>query len=297
MRALPSSLSAKLASGATTLARCWILRRRDGRTLGFTDHDRDLAVDGVPCLAATGLEAADVTAESGLVPGGGDVAGVLRSDSLAEEDVRGGLYDGAELSLWLVDWSDPADRVLLQRGTIGEIRRGAGSFVAELRTAAARLDEVRGRLFRPACDADLGDSRCGVDLSVAGRRVKARIGSTDGTATLSAPEIAPYPAGWFAGGRLTIASGPSTGVRSEVKDHVGTGAEASLVLWQPAAAGLAAGDLFVVETGCDRRFETCRDKFSNVANFRGFPHIPGNAIILSAARPGSGTLQGGSPWR
>ncbi|MEO1322058.1 MAG: DUF2163 domain-containing protein [Pseudomonadota bacterium] len=32
---------------------------------------------------------------------------------------------------------------------------------------------------------------------------------------------------------------------------------------------------------CDQRFETCRDVFANVENFRGFPHVPGNDAILA----------------
>ncbi|RIJ20390.1 DUF2163 domain-containing protein [Henriciella barbarensis] len=32
---------------------------------------------------------------------------------------------------------------------------------------------------------------------------------------------------------------------------------------------------------CDKRFETCRDVFSNAENFRGFPHLPGQDVVLS----------------
>lgn len=35
------------------------------------------------------------------------------------------------------------------------------------------------------------------------------------------------------------------------------------------------------ERVCDQRYETCRDVFSNVENFRGFPHLPGNDVILA----------------
>jgi len=31
--------------------------------------------------------------------------------------------------------------------------------------------------------------------------------------------------------------------------------------------------------GCDKRFETCRDRFSNAINFRGEPHLPGNDLL------------------
>ena len=42
---------------------------------------------------------------------------------------------------------------------------------------------------------------------------------------------------------------------------------------------------------CDQRFETCRDVFGNVENFRGFPHLPGNDAIL--AGPGESQNDGG----
>lgn len=32
---------------------------------------------------------------------------------------------------------------------------------------------------------------------------------------------------------------------------------------------------------CDQRFETCRDVFANMANFRGFPHLPGTDFLLA----------------
>ena len=46
MRTIPSALQAKLDSGVTTLARCWIITRRDGAKMGFTDHDADLTLAG-----------------------------------------------------------------------------------------------------------------------------------------------------------------------------------------------------------------------------------------------------------
>ena len=53
---------------------------------------------------------------------------------------------------------------------------------------------------------------------------------------------------------------------------------------------IAVGDTFVVTAGCDKRFATCRDRFNNAANFRGFPHIPGNDFIIripNAGEPGN----------
>ena len=52
MRSVPAALQSKLDSGATTLAQCWVVRRRDGAVVGFTDHDRDL----VAGAASRGLD-------------------------------------------------------------------------------------------------------------------------------------------------------------------------------------------------------------------------------------------------
>ncbi len=55
---------------------------------------------------------------------------------------------------------------------------------------------------------------------------------------------------------------------------------------------IAPGDAFTVTAGCDKRFATCRDRFANTVNFRGFPHIPGNDFIVSVPVPGSGRHDG-----
>nr|WP_325048889.1 phage BR0599 family protein [Rhodophyticola porphyridii] len=36
-----------------------------------------------------------------------------------------------------------------------------------------------------------------------------------------------------------------------------------------------------LEAGCDKRMETCRLKFNNLLNFRGFPDIPGDDWLMS----------------
>jgi uncharacterized phage protein (TIGR02218 family) len=66
-----------------------------------------------------------------------------------------------------------------------------------------------------------------------------------------------------------------------------------LELWQPMVAAIAAGDAFTVSAGCDKRFSTCRDRFENIVNFRGFPQMPGNDFALSYPTAGGGH-EGGS---
>jgi uncharacterized phage protein (TIGR02218 family) len=79
-----------------------------------------------------------------------------------------------------------------------------------------------------------------------------------------------------------------------VKRHTLSGADATIELWQPMASAIAPGDTFTVAAGCDKQFSTCKAKFANAANFRGFPHIPGPDYVLSVAKPGEPVRTGRS---
>ncbi len=164
MRAIPPALQARLDSGVTTLARCWIVTRRDGVVMGFTDHDTDLTVSGTLCHAGTGFTASEATARLGLQVDGSEIAGALADELLAEADLAAGRYDAAGIEVHLVDWSEPSLHVLLAKGVLGEVRREGAAFTAELRSLAHRLNEESGRLYTATCSADLGDARCQIDL-------------------------------------------------------------------------------------------------------------------------------------
>jgi uncharacterized phage protein (TIGR02218 family) len=173
------------------------------------------------------------------------------------------------------------------------VTREDGAFRAEIRGLAAALDEPQGGVFRPTCDADLGDARCTVDLTAPALRGNGTVKAVADRRRLTASGLGDYAAGWFERGRLTWTSGANAGRAVEVRAHRVCGATATFELWQPMHAAIAASDTFTVTAGCDKRFATCRERFDNALNFRGFPHMPGNDFALSYARAGDGN--DGSP--
>lgn len=290
MRQIDENLAAHLAAGVTSLCRCWRLIRRDGAIMGFTDHDADIAFDATTFKAGTGLDAAEATQELGFAVSGGDVAGALMSGGITEDDVEAGLYDDAGIEFWLVNWQDTDQRLLIDLFNVGEIRRADAAFVMELRGLTHRLDEESGRLYRAACSADLGDSACGVTITP----VTATVTTGTDALHLTLSGIAHQPDGWFSGGKLVFTSGGNAGFTVEIRSH---GADGAIVLWQRAPRPVAPGDTVTVTPGCDKTFATCRNKFGNVVNFRGFPHMPGNDFILRVPRRGEAGLDGGSLFR
>jgi uncharacterized phage protein (TIGR02218 family) len=294
MLIIPSALQAKLDGGVTTLARCWLITRNDGAIQGFTDHDEDIVVNDVTCRAGSGLTASEATAQLGLAIGSTELSGAIHDDTLTEAYLAAGRYDAAKVEIWLVDWSEPSLKVKLNAGVLGEVRREGAAFTAELRGLAYRFAEDCGRLYTKTCNADLGDTRCAVDLTVPAMRGEGSIAELTATSVFRADGLGDYADDWFTAGRLAWTAGANAGQAVEVKSHRVEGGLVTLELWQAMPEPLVAGDAFTVTAGCDKHFDTCVAKFNNAVNFRGFPHIPGNDFVVRYPVSGEPGHDGGS---
>ena len=166
MKSVSSGLAAHLGERLTTLATCWRVERRDGVVFGFTDHDADLEFESVTYRAKTGYRRAAIAGRSDLSVDDTEVDGILDAAEIDAASLRAGLWDGAEVRIFLVDWSDLTQGPLrLRKGRLGEvIARDDGTFRAELRGLAQALNVTVGELYTPECRADLGDARCRVPL-------------------------------------------------------------------------------------------------------------------------------------
>ncbi|WP_323770066.1 DUF2163 domain-containing protein [Antarctobacter sp.] len=270
-----AELHTHLVGGLTTVSRAWAITRTDGIRLGFTDHDRDLSFDGLVFKADSGLSARAVSQATGLSVDNSEAMGALSASGISEADISAGRYDGADVVAWLVNWADVSARRVMFRGTIGEVRRGNGAFHAELRGLTERLNRPVGRVFQKPCTAVLGDADCGFDLSVGGHLHEGTLVGVEESRVFLAGELAGFSVGWFQRGRLEILTGAARGLIGSIKrDYLRADGERVIEIWEPLRALPVAGDAVRLTAGCDKRFETCRSKFGNHLNFRGFPDLP-----------------------
>ena len=277
-----------MSSVATTRARLWSVTRRDGAVFGFTDHDRDLTMDGVTFRAGTGLSAGAIERSTGLSVDNASAAGALSDAGVTEADIGAGRFDGAAVTAWEADWQDLSDRRVTFRGTFGEVTRGGGAFEVELRGLSEALNRPRGRVFQKLCPAVLGDADCRIDLDSSAYSIELPVEAA-GEAELSWTAFDGYDPGWFERGRVVVLDGAARGLSEAIRRDVEVGAGRRIELWARFAVPPKVGDKVRVEAGCDKRFATCRAKFDNVLRFRGFPDIPGEDWLQSypTARTGN----------
>jgi uncharacterized phage protein (TIGR02218 family) len=296
MRPISPSMEEKLDQRTSTFCNCWRLTRRDGAVMGFTDHDRDLMFNGVAFQARSGLTASQMESGVGFAPGTSEASGALQADSITESDLLSGLYDGASVEIWLVDWTNVEDRLLLDVATIGEVSRSEYAFSAELRSSADFFDQQQGRAFQRACSADLGDLRCKFNMGTPGFSTTGAVISH--AEDLIAGDVAGvFDNGFFTGGRLTFSAGANAGASVTIKSHTQNGLRAKFTTWTRFGAAISAGEPFAVVAGCDKSPDACRSKFNNLINFRGFPHMPGNDLVIAYPSSLAPTMDGGSFFR
>lgn len=280
MKALPAALQSHLDSGTTTLAWCWRVERADGEVFGFTDHDRAISFGGTDYEPESGFSASEIRAGSQLAVDAQDAEGALTSDRIQETDILDGRWDNAAIEVWRVNWTAPAQRVLMRRGNIGEIRRGKVSFITEVRSLSHVLNQTVGRTFQYYCDAALGDGRCGIDLDAPAFRGAGEITAVTADRVFEASGLGGFADGWFSMGHVEWLTGANAGRRAEVAAHGFSGGTATVELAEAPVRPLETGDQFYIRAGCDKQIGTCRAKFANVANFRGFPHMPGDDVVI-----------------
>ena len=282
---LPAPLQAHLDQGTTTLAWCWRLTRPDGQVFGFTDHDLPLTFDGITFEPESGFTASEIRTGSDLSVDAQDAEGVLTSTTITETDILDGRWDNAEVEIWRVNWQDVSQRILMRRGAIGQVRRGRVQFVAEMRSLAHVLNQTVGRTFQASCDASLSDARCGVNLNDPTYKGAGTVVTVAGDRSFAASGLSAFADGWFALGTVTWTTGANTGRKAEGLTHEVGSTAVTITLLEAPVLAIAVGDMFDIAVGCDKRFETCKVKFANAVNFRGFPHIPGqNTVIRYAAK-------------
>jgi uncharacterized phage protein (TIGR02218 family) len=284
MRPIPPGLAAHLQGPQTTLAHCWRLTRRDGVVLGFTDHDAALVLAGTRFEAATGLTGSEAEEMLGLAAASREVEGALDSAAIDEADIRAGRYDAARIETFVVNWQSPEDHVLVDVAELGEVKRGETGFAAELRGVAAQLDRVRGRIYRRRCDAVFGDARCGFAVAAAPYTIETTVMGGEGSRMVVADTLGGAPA-LYQNGRLTMLGGVAEGLGADIVSAMAGGeGTVTLVLAEAPGATPLPGDAVRLVQGCDKRFATCRDRFGNAVNFRGFPHMPGGDVALAIAK-------------
>lgn len=259
-------------SGALeTVAIWWRLERKDGVTLGFTSHDRDLTFEGLVHRTAPGMVPSAIRRTADFEADSAEVAGALSHDSIREEDLAAGRFDGGSIAMGLVDW-ETFERVTLYAGTIGSVGHEGAGFSAELRSSKDGLARQIVPRTAPTCRAEFCGEGCTLSAAAYSHLAQlAEISSDGGAVRVSG---GPAPA-MLAYGTLRWIDSAEAGLVRRIEAIDGTW----LMLDRTTANAIPLGTRVELREGCDHTLETCAQRFGNAINFQGEPFLPGNDLL------------------
>jgi uncharacterized phage protein (TIGR02218 family) len=265
------------ASELEAVATWWRIERLDGVTLGFTSHDRNIVFGGVAYRTAPGMVPSAIRLTSALDSDSAEIAGALSHDSIRDDDLIAGRFDGARILVGLVDWENHESSVLYS-GTIGAVASEGAGFSADLLSLKHSLKANIVPRTSPTCRAEFCRSGCTLSAARFSHEGKLISVGSDGasvhveTATSS---------GALAYGALRWLDGPETGLVRRIEQVDGDW----LILDHPTSTSLAPGTRVLLREGCDHTLGTCAGRFANAINFQGEPFLPGNDLLTSYPAP------------
>ena len=280
MKTLTADMAAALEAPTIHLVTCVSIVGALGDSLRMTSFEEDLIIDGEVYRSDIPFDRSAVKLFANLDTGDMSIDG--RSVEAAVQTLfRIGALDGARVFVFsVIPGNLAAGRLNLIGGYVGSVVTGAnGRFRIEVQSAVQRLSQTIGPVHQPECRADLGDSKCKVDLTgftktgtvltvAEGRELQ------EFTADINEPRASADT--WFAYGVVTWLTGANARVVREVR----LGSHADVKLRLPTPSPIQVGDTFRIVAGCDKRISTCIRKYRNAGNFQGEPAMPGNDYIL-----------------
>ncbi|MDE3016286.1 MAG: phage BR0599 family protein [Pseudomonadota bacterium] len=285
MKSAPSAvISALQTSRELSFADCFTITLADSTVARYTNAQYDVSipqignpallfiagdilVDGLKLKQTCGVDIDEQSIDISFKPTS-TIAGLPWPIA-----VREGRFDGATIDRARAVLTAPGGTVIGSAAvvvfhglvaTVDNIGRLSSKMTVKSMLNKLAVDMPRD-IWQPCCLNTLYDGLCTMVKSANGAS-----GTVGASPTLSFIPWSGSAADTYDQGTVTFESGANVGVSRTVQVSTTSG----LTLSRPLDYLPVAGDSFVVYKGCDKTMATCQNRFSNLANFRGFPFVP-----------------------
>ena len=264
MKTLPLTLTDRVVRPARLL----VVTRRDGIVMRVAEAQSAITAGGNVYAPLAGCQISAVKHTLGGDVASMEIRGAHNNEGTAAfktSDIDIGLYDSAEVQLYIVNRADLSALGLLFTGTIQPVNydiSGMVSFDVRGPSIGAAANYIQ--VFAPMCRTDLFSPLCGVNPD--SYQLSATVTAVVNRFNFTVSGIA-VADNYLNGGTVLTDSG----VAFEIANQTG----GSLTAYLPYHRVLAVGMGLTLWPGCDKRIATCHSKFNNTANFQGEPHSIG----------------------
>lgn len=270
-----TSLITHMGLSTTTLCACFHAVATDGSVVAMTSYSANLTgvpgYVGVTFKHTTGVSASKTEDYSGAQAGQMEVDVFLVAAGITEAELVAEKWSQATATLFVCNYEAlDMGQLIMKSGYLGEIRQLGVYAQAEIKGLNNCLTAQIGTVTRPECPYDLGDSRCGVDLTT---HTKTGTLTTVTSQSVFIDTARTETGDYFQNGRITFTSGPNSGLGYFQIDNWDATTK-TFTLRRAVPYLPVAGNAYTAIRGCQKRYQTdCVTKFSNGIAHGGFPYM------------------------
>lgn len=245
----------------------------NGLVVRLTDYPRDLTMSGHVYKSDSGYQFTGSQAGASMSPGALDLEGISTLTGVSRDLVASGVFDNARMYVFATQWNAPVeDHEPIGAGVLGKTTIEDDRYRIEMMMLADVLGQSVGRSYTPGCTKTFGGQEyAGCKVNLAAITVTGSITHVISGAVFR-DSARTEPDDWFGSGYVRWTSGDNVGLKpQEVKAYA---ADGTITTFESAYYPVQVGDEYELVPGCRKRLEDCRDKWSNVLNFGGFPSVP-----------------------
>lgn len=273
------SLGALLAlyqKPVTQLCYCMKLERTDGVVHAFTSSDIDVTVSALTYTKSPGVDVSSLAGTASYAVDNLETTLLPDPDAFLEVDLLAGRLNYAKFTIFECDYTNPGAGInVLRRGTTGEVTINRGAYTLEFRSLKQAFQQSLGALTSKTCRYRLGDAGCKIDLAL---WTYTYVVTTVTSRYIFTCTAATEPDDFYGEGIAIANDGDNANYSQKIR-HFAAGV---FKLAIPMPFAMLPGDSVTVIAGCRKRLEEdCRDKFNNVLEFGGEPHVPGADLLMA----------------
>ena len=261
-----------------TAAWCVRIECLNGTTVRLTSHPNDLTMSNAEIYKTdSGYEPSAYGSTAGFSPSALDLDGICAVGGVSRDALASGVFDNARVHIFKCDYLNPVeDYEKITLGFFGKTTLEDDKYRIEGMGLVDALNQSVGRSIKPGCDARFGDARCGISLAA----VKVSGALTGISSSLVIQDSSrSEPEDWFGAGTIRFTSGPNAALGAF--DIRAFNAGGTITVFDAIYYPPQVGDTYEMTPGCRKRREDCRDKWSNIINFQGFPDQPTSTTYLA----------------
>ena len=270
MRNISKNLKKSLKNDSLILKKFFKIKLRNESILAFTEFSDDVEFEGIK-YKSFGIENKKYYNFSDITSDDTEIMAVIDGENIKKESILLNDFDNAKIDIFLVNVEHPEyGCIILSSGFIDSVKSIDDKIYFNIKGKLSLLEKTIGETFSPLCRAKFCDKKCSLNLSNYEFTGKVTSIVNYNVFYTNDNEIKSKEKDYFKYGYVKFTTGNNAGRSMEIKQsELG-----NITLNMTLNKEININDDFIIFAGCDKKFETCCNKFNNAINFRGEPNLP-----------------------